>query len=58
MPKNCQQCRHCDRDWDGEDHHITSEWFTCSARPNIENLKQFPFQKTNCASFTQKHVTQ
>lgn len=51
MAKKCTDCRHYFFDEEYSDHHLLASWCECSARPNVANLKQFPFQKTECAKF-------
>lgn len=52
MLHNCTDCRHYEYNWDSDsDGHLCAEWCECAARPNLGNLKQFPFKKTACAEF-------
>jgi len=49
--KSCKGCSHLEflEDCDS-DGYITGSWFVCNARPNVSNLKQFPFKKTTCSA--------
>jgi len=56
--KSCYTCTHYDswkeyESW--EMPHINWRVYACSARPSIVNLKQFPFEHTNCKDF--RHVS-
>jgi len=49
-----KSCFGCKNNASYQDHeswempHITWWVFACAARPNVANLKQFPFEKTEC----------
>lgn len=56
MANNCTDCRHYEYNWDSDsDGYLDVEWCECAARPNLGNLKQFPFKNTQCSKFTKKH---
>jgi hypothetical protein len=52
MAASCRKCLNLKHQADCEDHHITASWVECVARSGIENLRQFPFENTNCGEFS------
>lgn len=58
MSKSCKNCHSFSEQYDCEDHHVTASWVECSARKGVENLRQFPFQNTQCADYRQRAIAE
>jgi hypothetical protein len=53
---SCSNCRHLWKEI--ESWELSHIWgWKCEAKPNMSNLKSFPFKRTKCKSFEQREIS-
>ena len=52
MMNRCAECTHYEYNFFESEVDGSVEWMECQAKPQVANLKHFPFERTKCANYT------
>ena len=54
MMNRCAECTHYEYNFFESEVDGSVEWMECQAKPQVANLKHFPFERTKCANYDKK----